>query len=58
MVLSEMETDIHASPSVINRHRKINENNSCSTFAAAVSLHTSLPIYIQIHGWQTASAFM
>ena len=39
MVLSEMERDLCAAPSVINRYVKITESNSCNaTVTAAVFL--------------------
>jgi hypothetical protein len=44
MVLSEMEKDLCASPSVINRYIKINKSNSCNVTFTAVVLPT--PVFV------------
>jgi hypothetical protein len=44
MVLSEMERDLCASPSVINRSVKINESNSCNATFTVEALLT--PVFV------------
>jgi hypothetical protein len=48
---------IYSSPSAINRHIRVKENNSWNTtFIAAVLLHINFPVYIHIHDWKNAKA--
>jgi hypothetical protein len=44
MVLSEMERDLCASPSVINRYVKINKRNSCNATFTVADLLT--PVFV------------